>query len=111
MDTEAVRQLINDDPRPHHAYSSEVRRAVGRYAKRRREEGARWCDIEQELGISSTSARKWMLALGTGGFQQVVVVEPPVKPSTAELVIISPAGFSLTGCSLEEAVAVMQRLR
>lgn len=112
MRAEAIRQLINDDPRIDHAYSAEVRRAVGRYARRRRDEGARWSDIAEELGISDTSARKWMLALQTGGFQQVVIVDAvPVEAAGAELVITSPSGFALTGCSFEEAVVLMQRLR
>lgn len=111
MDIEAVRQLIADDPRLDLAYSPEVRRAVGRYAKGRRGQGARWSDIEQELGISISSARKWMLALEPGGFQQVVIVDPAPDERAAEFVITSPSGFALTGCSFDEAVVLMQRLR
>lgn len=112
MHADAIRQLIRDDPRLDHAYSPEVRQAVGLYAKRRRDQGARWSDIQEELGISSTSARTWMLALETGGFQQVAIVDAtPVEPGAAELVITSPSGFALTGCSFDEAVVIMQRLR
>lgn len=112
MHAAAVRQLIDDDPRHDRTFAPEVRRAVGLYAKRRRADGARWRDIQQETGVSSTSARKWMRELESGGFQQVVVVEPPqLQPPPPELVITSPSGYALTGCSFEQALALMQSLR
>lgn len=110
MDAQAIRQLVADDPRLDHAYSPEVRRVVGRYTRRRRDEGARWSDIQREVGVSSTSARTWMVALEAGGFQQVVIVDPPDERAN-QLVITSPSGFALSGCSLDEAVVLMQRLR
>lgn len=113
MNAEAIRQLIRNDPRPNHAYSDAVREAVGRYARVRREQGARWSDIEQEVGISNTSARTWMLALDKRGFHEVVIVDPPtLVHDTLEppLTLTSPAGFVLAGCSLDQALALLQRL-
>jgi|GEM_PF-6255377 len=112
MDLEHIRNLILNDPRPQHAFSPEVRQAAGRYAQRRRGEGARWCDIEQELGLSSTTARKWMRSLEPAGFQQVVIVDSPqVEPMGAPLTLTNPSGFALSGLSLEQAAALLQRLR
>lgn len=113
MNVDAIRQLIENDPRPTHAFSADVRRAVGRYAEQRRSEGARWSQISDEVGVSSTSVRKWALALERQGFRQVVLVEDPpvVDPRPVEeLVITSPQGFTLTGCSLEQAIVVLGRL-
>lgn len=112
MDAEAIRKLIDNDPRPNHAYSDDVREAVGRYTRQRRDQGARWSDIERELGVSNTSAKNWMLALESRGFHEVVIVEPPAFEDAVEtpLVITSPAGFILSGCSLEQAIVLLQRL-
>ena len=113
MNVDAIRTLIQNDPRPTNAFSSNVRTAVGRYAEQRRREGARWSQISDEVGVSSTSVRKWALALERQGFHQVVLVEdPPVVEARPvdELVITSPQGFTLTGCSLEQAIAVLRRL-
>ncbi len=112
MELEGIRNLIINDPRPQHAFSPEVRRAGGRYARRRRAEGARWCDIEQELGLSSTTARNWMRSLEPEGFQQVVIVDvPQPEPRLAALTLTSPSGFALSGISFEQAAALLQRLR
>ncbi len=113
MNVDAIRTLIQNDPRPTNAFSSDVRRAVGRYAEQRRREGAGWSQIANAVGVSSTSVRKWALAREGQGFHQVVLVEdtPVVEARPAEdLVITSPLGFTLTGCSLEQAIAVLRRL-
>jgi len=113
MNVDAIRQMIENDPRPANAYSSDVRTAVGRYAEQRRKEEARWSQISDEVGVSTTSVRKWALAVERQGFHQVVLVEdPPVVEARPvdELVITSPQGFTLTGCSLEQAIAVLGRL-
>ena len=112
MDIQAIRQMITDDPRLDHAYSQEVRQVVGRYTRRRRDDGASWSQIERELGISCTSAKRWMRGTQTGGFQQVVIAGgAPTSDVKAALVITSPSGFELTGFSFDEAVELMRRLR
>jgi len=114
MNIDAIRHLIESAPRAYNnAFSSDVRDAVRRYAEQRREQGATWSAIADEVGVSSTSVRKWTLAPKGQGFHQVIVVdEPPVvEPHPVEeLVVTSPTGFTLTGCSLEQAVAVLRRL-
>jgi len=112
MNPDAIRQLIAADPRPTHAYSRDVRHAVGRYAQQRRKQGAPWTQIAGEVGVSSTSVRKWALALASQGFHQVILVDdPPVVDVPAEqLVITSPLGFTLTGCSFDQAIAALRTL-
>lgn len=112
MNLESIRSLIRDNPRTPDGYAQPVRDAVGRYAKQRRAEGASWSVIERAVGISSTSMRIWMRALDSARFCQVVVVdEGPSDVVHSDLVITSPSGFSLTGCSLEQAAVLLQRLR
>ena len=111
MNNEDIRALIRTNPRSAEGYPQQVRDAVGRYAKQRREEGARWTDIEAEVGVvSSTTMANWMRRLSSG-FHQVVVEEPAeVGVGPEALVITSPSGFMLTGCTLEQAAAVLRRL-
>jgi len=113
MNADTIRSQVQADPRTHDAYAPATRVAVGRYAKQRRAEGARWTQIADEAGVSTTSARTWMLAVEAQGFRQVVLVDdsPVVEVVPAdELVITSPLGFTLTGCTLEQAVAVLRSL-
>lgn len=113
MNAAAVRAQVQADPRTHHAYAPATRAAVGRYAKQRRAEGARWAQIAEEVGVSTTSARKWMRAIEAHGFRQVVLVDDSPVVEVApddELVITSPLGFTLTGCTLDQAVAVLRSL-
>ena len=56
MELETIRSLVRND-RTEHGYSQEVHQAVGDYARRLRAEGARWCDIAAEVGVSAASAR------------------------------------------------------
>lgn len=113
MNAKSIRQLIRDNPRTTDGYPQEVRDTVGRYARQRRADGARWGQIETEIGVSCTSMRKWMQALDSAGFHEVVIVEDDgvVHEEPLGLTITTPSGFSLTGCSLEQAVLLMRGLR
>jgi hypothetical protein len=42
MNVDAIRRLVENDPRPTNTFSSDILRAVGRYAEQRRRERARW---------------------------------------------------------------------
>ena len=56
MTIERLRQLLHDNPpSPADGYPQEVRDAVARYAKHRREDGEIWSVLEAELGMSSAS--------------------------------------------------------
>lgn len=117
MNTESIRSLILNNPRTVDGYTQKVRDAVGRYAEARRAEGARWNTLEVELGVSSASMRLWMRALSSARFHQVVVVDPideapeDFAEVESELVITTPSGFTLTGCTLEQAADLLQRLQ
>jgi hypothetical protein len=111
MDIKSLRQLINDNPRTKDGYPRIVREAAACYARWRRERGAVWSKIEAEIGVTSTSLRSWMASTRPAAFQQVVVVDEPPPVFAAELVITSPNGFTLTGCSLEQAARVLRSLQ
>ena len=112
MNTDDIRALIGAHPRSSDGYPQHVRDAVGRYVQQRRDAGARWTELVAEVGISSASLRVWMNAIRSG-FHQVVLVDEAeaIAPVDEGLVITSPSGFTLTGCSLEQAAAVLSRVR
>ena len=112
MNIDSIRTLIRDNPRTSDGYPQRVRDAVGRYAQHQRDRGVRWHQLEKELGISGTSMRIWISALQGARFEQIVVVDdPPAHRSEPTLVITNPAGFTLTGCTLDQAAALLQSLR
>ena len=110
MSAEAVRRLVQEDPRHEHAYSTKVKEAVAAYARQRRREGATWATISAEVGVSPTSVRKWMLSGPRPGFHQVLVVDAPEPVTVAQLALSTPSGFVLSGFSLKQAVALLRTL-
>lgn len=110
MNIEQIRQLLRDNPRTQDGYCEAVRDAAARYAQLRRDQGATWREIEAEVGISNTSMRKWSTELQPARFHQVVVVDEPT-PVVHDLVITTPSGFTLTGCTLEQAALVLRSLQ
>ena len=113
MSAQSIQQLVLDNPRSSDGYPQHVRTAVADYARARRAEGARWHQIEAEVGVSHTSMRSWVKRPAAAGFHQVVVVpEPPLEPEVMQaLTLTSPSGFALTGCTLEQAITALRNLR
>lgn len=112
MDIDEIRQLLRDNPHTRDGYPQMVRDAVARYARRRRQDGAKWNRIETEVGVSATSMRKWMAPPRPAAFQEIVVRDEPADVvATTGLVIASPADFMLTGCTLEQAALVLRSLQ
>ena len=67
MNAQSIQQLVLDHPRTHDGYPQHVHVAVADYARARRAAGARWHEIEAEVGISHTSMRSWLnLPVATG---------------------------------------------
>ena len=113
MNIDAIRDMVQRDHCAYNAFAPEVRAAVGRYGRWRHDQGASWAQVAAEVGLSTSSVRKWSMRQETAGFQQVVLVDDaPVVESLLEdpLVITAPSGFTLTGCSLEQAIAVLRSL-
>ena len=116
MNIESIRELIRDNPRDQRGYPQKIREAVVHYAVRRRAEGIPWGLLEPEIGISRTSIRTWARALHSAdasgaGFHEVVVVDSLEQACERGLVLTSPSGFVLTGCSVEQAALLLRRLQ
>ena len=111
-------QALHDDYRrdpDSGCYPQAFRQLVIQYALPLRAQGTTWSAIADALPISSTTVRKW-----TGhakppatSLVPVNVVDDPRLPAlpVRELCLTSPAGFQLTGLSVEQAVKLMGHLQ
>jgi hypothetical protein len=109
MDASTIRALVLANPRTPDGYPAHVRDRVGRYAIARRQQGCTWTQLQAEVGICDTSMRNWMRAVEVGGFDQILVIDREPEP-VRSLVVTSPSGFTLTGCTLDQAVRVLRAL-
>lgn len=99
--------------RPHFGATPELKHLVARHAQLRRETGWTWKAISAELPISPTTTRAWMRGVQAepGGLVPVTLTAESVSPvATKELLLISPAGFRLSGLSLDQAARLLGRL-
>jgi len=100
-----------------HNYPDEFKRLVVQYARPRREKGMTWAVIAKALPVSSTTARKWLIRAEPGkrSLVPVTIVEDAtnvVSQSPAPgLRLTNPAGYQLTGLSLEQAAQLLGHLR
>lgn len=87
---------------------------VVQYAQPLRAKGATWAAIARSLPVSSTTVRKWTVLTEPAPRSMVpvtVVEAAPVSiPPASGLRLTSPAGFQLTGLSLEQAAQLMSHL-
>lgn len=97
-----------------------LRDRVGVFVRDSTGRGISLATLRSELGVSSTTLRRWSMASrgsGDGGFVPVVL-EPsprasaPLQHTTdVALRLSAPSGFTLHGLSLDQALAMMQALR
>lgn len=96
-------------------FPDSFRDLVVQYAQPLRADGATWARISSVLPISSTTVRKWTLRAEqpTRSVVPVTVVDaaPVVSPPVGGLCLTSPAGFQLSGLSLEQVAQLMEHLR
>lgn len=90
-------------------YPAAVKREVVRYARRRREEGASWATIGDEIGLWFETLRRWCQQASeeAGVIARVEVAEEPRSEGVS---IVSPSGFRLEGLDAAAAVAALKAL-
>ncbi|MCB9595799.1 MAG: hypothetical protein H6719_23965 [Sandaracinaceae bacterium] len=91
-------------------YPASVQREVVRYALRRRDEGASWATIADEVGLWFETLRRWCAREDAGPATSIVPVEVVDDEERAEVVIVSPSGFRLVGLDAASAVAALKAL-
>lgn len=93
-------------------YPAELRGRVAAWAQGRREAGASWVDVAQELGLGLDTVRRWCVpkkpAVTSRSLLPVRVVESPAEP--ARLILVSPNGFRVEGLTLTEAASLLKAL-
>ncbi len=102
------------DPRPRDGFPDELREIIGRLARQQRADGQTWRQIAAQLPVSSTTAHRWMLQTESAALVPVVVTgepKPAVDASPGPLVITNPAGFRLSGITIEQAAQLLGHLR
>jgi len=91
-------------------YKADVRREVARYARRRRDQGATWATIADEVGLWFETVRRWCARMAQST-ASIVPVEVVIETeTTAPVVIVSPSGYRLEGLEPAEAVAALRAL-
>jgi transposase-like protein len=94
-----------------HQLSPELRQRIARYMDRRREAGAWWSEIAQELGVSRKSLYRWTRPKSDPAEPTALVrVEIEPTPAGKTVTIVAPSGFRIEGVSLVEALAALRGL-
>lgn len=97
-----------------------LRDRVGAFVRDSTDRGISLAALRSELGVSSTTLRRWSMASsgsGDRGFVPVVLEPSPRGAGPVQhtadgaLRLVAPSGFALHGLSLDQALAVMQALR
>jgi predicted NBD/HSP70 family sugar kinase len=93
-------------------YPAELRGRVAAWAQGRKQAGASWVDMAQELGVGLDTVRRWCVpkkaVVTSRSLLPVRVVETRAEP--ARLVVVSPNGFRVEGLTLTEAAALLKAL-
>lgn len=106
---EALRQALASAPREGvgRAYRAEIRQRAIAYVHRRRREGASLESIGRELGVSTTTVVRWTTQ-ASHSFALARVQTP--ETVAGRIVVHGPRGIRVEGLSLDELVALWERL-
>jgi hypothetical protein len=99
-------------------YPPGLRARIGRWALARRRAGERWTSMASALGISTTSARSWVLneappSPPSSGFLPVVVSEDsPAPPAGLGIgrVLHAPSGYRVERLGLDDLITLLREL-
>lgn len=98
-------------------FPPELRERVGRWVSIQEASGIKLAVLAQQLGISTTTARSWARAAGSGtppgSGQFLPVVLRPAEASEAQCVgptLHTPQGYRVNGLDLNELIAVLRGL-
>ena len=117
---------------PHTPYSPEIRRQVLVYAAARRQAGASWAEIAGAVGISLNALNCWRAAPGHSenemsrpAAEKTPAKEPAVPGPTAarllpvvvreerpeaELMLVTPSGYRVSGLAVEQVLSLLRAL-
>jgi hypothetical protein len=89
-------------------YPSSLKAKIARAATELRRQGQGWHAIGMVLGIPHETVRRFS---GAGTARAFVPVEVVEDGSRNGLVLVSPEGYRIEGLAVDEAAAILRRLR
>lgn len=102
-----IRAALARQPRgPGRRISPEIRRLIGRYARRRLAAGATRMAVSAELGVGDQTIAR---ALATMLTQELLPVRVASSPSRS-LTVRAPAGLTIEGLDIEGVAALIRAL-
>lgn len=87
-------------------YPEPLRERATRWARRQLAAGATTAAVTASLGIGRDTLRRWLAPASTA----LIPVEVVDAPAAAEVSVVSPSGFRITGLTLDDAITVLRRL-
>jgi hypothetical protein len=82
-------------------------RSPTRWARQRLAAGATTAAVAAALGIGRDTLRRWIAPAATTALVPVEIVD---APHAAEVCVVSPSGFRISGLTIDDAIAVLRRL-
>jgi hypothetical protein len=89
-------------------YPEALRERATRWARQQLASGAAIAAVAASLGIGRDTLRRW-LAPACIALVPVEVVDSP-RAAEAEVSVVSPSGFRISGLTIDEAITVLRRL-
>ena len=93
-------------------YPAALRERIDAYVARRREQGASWAALGDELDVPWETLRRWSRTPRASVMVPVEVVAPTVGSVGSDdvVAVVSPSGWRLEGLDVRDAVAVLRAL-
>lgn len=88
-------------------YPEPLRERAARWARQQLAAGATAAAVATSLGIGRDTLRRWLATPTTTALVPVEIID---EPSAAEVTVVSPNGFRISGLTVDEAIAVLRRL-
>lgn len=88
-------------------YAEPLRERATRWARQELAAGATIATVAASLGIGRDTLRRWIAPASATTLVPVEIVD---APRAAEVSVVSPSGFRISGLTLDDAIAVLRRL-
>jgi transposase-like protein len=102
--------LASHQPARGKRYSPALKARVIEFAQSRRDEGASWERIADDIGVSFETVRRWCLAAEPKPVRAMVPVRVVADEDEPTVRVVSAGGHRIEGLTLHEAVVVLRAL-
>jgi transposase-like protein len=102
--------LADHEPARGKRYEPALKARIIEFARSRRDQGASWMQIADEIGLGFETLRRWCIAEEPRSSRAMVPVQVVAEPSDRTVRIVSASGYRIEGLTLQEAVSVLRAL-